>query len=371
MLAVVVLGCGLAGFVLVNQVGGVGGLLGRGSGLESVEEAYLRTYLNNNQLALQEPAGTGTLPVSFVVSSGSSADQIAAQLEQAQLLNNRELFLNYIRYYGLDAQLEAGEYVLSPQQTVPELAVALTNAVVQEETVRFIEGWRMEQMADHLLENPTAQISADEFLAIARRERPLSQIYDFLNSLPPDQPLEGFLFPDTYLVPPDADAAYLVDLMLNNFGNRVTPAMRQAYGTQGLSLPDAVTLASIVEREAVIPDERPVIAGVFYNRLALGMKLEADPTVQYPLGFQAELNGWWKRPLTVADLQNPSPYNTYVFEGLPPTPIANPSLSSLEAVAFPTDSEFIFFIADCQGTPGSHLFSINYEDHLAKFEACQ
>jgi UPF0755 protein len=110
---------------------------------------------------------------------------------------------------------------------------------------------------------------------------------------------------------------------------------------------------------------------VFYNRLAQGIMLQADPTVQYPLGYQADLGSWWKRPLSAADLENPSPYNTYIYEGLPPGPIANPSLSSLEGVAYPTASEYIFFIADCHGAPGSHLFSVAYEEHLAKFEACQ
>lgn len=373
LVAGVLFGCGLAAYVLLQQVGGLSTILGRSDNpaLEPIEEAYLRAYLNNNQLALSEPAGAGTLPVSFTISPGSSANQIATELEAVQLLNNRELFLNYIRYNGIDAQLEAGDYVLSPQMTVPELAWALTDAVAQEETVRFIEGWRIEEMADYLRENPTAQIDPEAFLALAQRQRSLPNSYDFLGSLPPTVPLEGYLFPDTYRLPLDADAAFLIDLMLTNFGTRVSPAMRQAFGANGLTLHEAVTLASIVEREAVIPAERPLIAGVFFNRLGADIKLEADPTVQYPLGYQPDLASWWKRPLTVADLENPSPYNTYVFPGLPPTPIANPGLSSLEAVAYPAQSDFIFFIADCDGAPGSHLFSVNYEEHLAKFEACQ
>jgi UPF0755 protein len=135
---------------------------------------------------------------------------------------------------------------------------------------------------------------------------------------------------------------------------------------------EAVTLAAIVEREAVVATERPIIAGVFYNRLAQGIKLEADPTVQYPLGYQPDSDSWWKSPLFLVDLEMDSPYNTYRYGGLPPGPIANPSLSSLEAVAFPAATEFIFFVADCEAAvPGSHAFSITYEEHLANVQRCR
>lgn len=376
LLAVILFGCGTAVFVLYSNWLG-GGLTqlpqSPNPDLNPVEAAFLQTYLNNNQAALAEPAGVGVLPVSFEIATGETADTIITNLQAAELLTNDELFLNYIRYYGLDSELEAGEFTLSPQLTIPELAQALTNAVAEEALVLFIEGWRVEEMADYLRRNPAANIDPDEFLQIAQRQtaHDLSP-YSFLSSLPLDSSLEGFLFPDTYRLPIDADAAYLVDLMLRNFGARVTPEMRQAYGGQGISLREAVTLASIVEREAVVAEERPLIAGVFYNRLALGMKLEADPTVQYPLGYQRDLDSWWKRPLFLTDLENPSPYNTYIYEGLPPGPIANPGLSSLEAVAYPKETEFIFFVADCQAAvTGSHNFSLTYEEHLAKVQACR
>ena len=152
----------------------------------------------------------------------------------------------------------------------------------------------------------------------------------------------------------------------------MSPAMRQAFGTQGLALREAVTLASIVEREAVVAAERPIIAGIFYNRLAQEMLLQADPTVQYPLGYQPETGSWWKSPLSLADLEMQSPYNTYVFTGLPPGPIANPGLASLEAVATPALVDYIFFVADCNAaTPGAHLFSVTYEEHVANVQKCQ
>lgn len=346
---------------------------GGGSHLDPVQRLYLQTYLASRAEQLEQPAGVGTTAVNFTVSPGQSADMIAANLVEAGLLQDAELFLNYLTYFGLDSQLEAGDFSLDPVLPIPELAVTLTDARAREITLRFIEGWRLEEMANYLQQTQPANIDANEFLMMAQRRLPFDVgRYDFLASLPPDTSLEGFLFPDTYLVPLEADAAYLLDLMLTNFGNQVTPEMRQAIGSQGLTLPEAVTLASIVQREAVLPQERPLIAGVFLNRLNQGIMLQADPTVQYVVGYQSETDSWWKTPLYVADLEMDSPYNTYVYEGLPPGPIANPGLASLQAVANPTVTAYIFFVADCQAAvPGTHLFSVTYEEHLAYVENCR
>ena len=376
LLLVILLGCGTAVFILYTQWVGTNAtsLVGDGNqALSPVERFYLQGYLARNVEGLQQPAGSAVGSVAFVIEQGETADTISNNLAQANLLNDSELFRSYIRYVGIDAELEAGEYTLTADLTIPELAEALTRSVIQETTITFIEGWRVEEMADLIAAQQPALIDANTFLSIVKRQAPydLSQ-YDFLASLPLDASLEGFMFPDTYRVPADADAAYLVDLMLRNFGNRVTPEMRQAYGVQGLSLRDAVTLASIIEREAVVATERPLMAGVFYNRLAQGMRLEADPTVQYPLGYQADTGTWWKSPLYLADLELNSPYNTYVSDGLPPGPIANPGLASLQAVAQPTPNEYIFFVVDCTSSvPGTHNFSVTYDEHLANVQKCR
>lgn len=372
LLLVVLTACVSAGLLFYFQWRG--GDLGVGNGRSlQPRDIYLQTYLATHADELEQPAGNGFTPAPFTIAPGESADAIAANLAAAGLLNDSELFLNYLRFNGLDAQLEAGEYIVDPQQTIPQMAATLTTAVVREETVRFVEGWRLEQMADYLTDNPTANIDASQFLAITQRQAAFDLTpYTFLAGLPPTTTLEGYLFPDTYRVPLDADAVYLVDLMLRTFERRVTPSMQQGFQAQGLTIHQAVTLAAIVEREAVVASERPIIAGVFYNRLAQGIKLEADPTVQYPLGYQPETDNWWKSPLWLDDLALDSPYNTYVYTGLPPGPIANPSLSSLEAVAFPTQTEFIFFVADCAAAvSGSHAFSVTYEEHLANVQRCR
>jgi UPF0755 protein len=341
--------------------------------LSVAERFYLQTYLAARNDALSAPIGGAQQNVAFAITAGERADQVAANLQAAGLLNDPALFLNYLRYYGLDARLEAGQFQLSGSLTTPELAATLINAVAQEVELRFLEGWRSEEMAAYLRATQPANIDGDAFLALVSRQAAFDlSAHTFLASLAPDVSLEGFLFPDTYRVPLDADAAYLLDLMLGTFGERVTPEMRQQFGVNGLSVRQAVTLASIVERETPLADERPLVAGVFYNRLARSMSLDADPTVQYAVGYVAERDSWWKSPLTLDDLQTDSPYNTYLYPGLPPGPIANPGLDALAAVAAPIQSEFIFFVADCSGqNPGAHLFSVTYEEHLAKVQACR
>ena len=150
--------------------------------------------------------------------------------------------------------------------------------------------------------------------------------------------------------------------MLEGFARRVDAETRQAFDQRGLSLLSAVTLASIVEREAALAEERPLIASVFLNRLAMGMKLQADPTVQHAMGLQPD-GSWWKSPLTATDLGTDSPYNTYVYAGLPPAPIANPGLASLRAVAFPAATPYYYFRTACDST-GAHLFAETFEEHL-------
>jgi UPF0755 protein len=130
-----------------------------------------------------------------------------------------------------------------------------------------------------------------------------------------------------------------------------------------LTFDEAVILASIVQREAVVEDEQPMIASVFLNRLSIGMKLETDPTVQYALGYQEDRGSWWKSPLGLDDLAFDNPYNTYLYQGLPPGPICNPGLPALRAVAFPAQSPYYFFRAKCDGS-GRHFFAVTFDEHL-------
>lgn len=351
--------------------------------LNPAERAYLRGYLTLHAADIEEPAGPNTGPVAFTVEPGESATAVAERLEEAGLITDATLFRYYLRYYDLDPYLEAGEFDLQPDMTIPQIAQTLSHAIADEIEIRITEGWRLEQTADYLAQNPEFGIDPDDFLALARRA-PLPaeggqasgtaelEAQEFLATLPPGATLEGYLFPDTYRLPADATAVDLVNTMLFNFGNRVTAEMQAAAAQQDLSLHGAITLASIVEREAQLPDERPVIASVFLNRLAQGMLLEADPTVQYALGYQQATGQWWKRPLLYTDLEIDSPYNTYRYPGLPPGPIASPGLASIQAVVSPAQTSYLFFVVDCTASvAGTHVFAETYEEHQANVARCQ
>jgi UPF0755 protein len=179
--------------------------------------------------------------------------------------------------------------------------------------------------------------------------------------------LEGYLFPDTYRLPKDASARDLIERMLSNFASKVTPEMRARAADQGRTLHEVVILASIVEREAVLADERSLISSVYLNRLAAGVKLDADPTVQYALGKSGD---WWPQITPDDYVSVDSPWNTYLYAGVPPSPIANPGLGAIEAVVTPEDTAFFFFMRDCDANDGSHLFATSPEQHLTNYAHC-
>lgn len=373
-LLVIVAACGLAALMLYSHwrnsmQGSVVQVEGGNPNLGVGERFYLESYLSAHATDLERPAGTTDQPVTFVVSAGESANQIAGNLTAAGLLEEGELFINYVRYYGLDATLTAGTVQVEPGLTIPELAALLSNPYQRIE-LSFLPGWRIEEMAAYLDATRPAQIDPQEFLAIAQRVQGFDLApYRFLVEHPAGASLEGFLHPGSYEIAVEATAADLIGMMLARFDERVTPSMRQAFGAEGLGLRDAVTLASIVERETPLDAEKPLIAGVFMNRLSLGMPLQADSTVQYALGYDPEHGGWWKSPLSASDLQVSSRFNTYQIDGLPPGPIANPGLVSLQAVAGPEESDFLFFVLDC-ATQNGHLFSVTYEEHVANVQRC-
>jgi UPF0755 protein len=335
------------------------------SSLNPVEAAVLSAYLASNQEALITPISLEEEEVIFEIVAGATGSDVADALVVAGLIADPALFRNYLHYYGLDRQLEAGTHRLSPTMTIPDIAVALTSADPPDITVRIPEGWRREQIADWIDMNPEIPFSGAEFLAMTGSGATFPDGLILAGDLPSGKTLEGFLFPDTYRLSLDASAQNLVDRMLETLDSQITSDMRTDASARGLSIYEVITLASIVEREAAVEEERPRIAGVYLNRLFGGMKLDADPTVQYAQGFHASSGEWWNRNLTQADYQDViSPYNTYLNEGLPPGPIANPSIASIRAVIYAEDIPYVFFRAACDGS-GLHNFAENYEQHLA------
>ncbi len=354
----------------------VGGISACSTGpVGSAEEMALETYIQIHADELAQPAGNDDTPVTFVIEPGETAVEVAQRLERAGLISDAELFRRYLQYEGLDAGLEAGTFTLRQTMTIPEIAQALQSGQRPERVVTVREGLRLEEVAAEVAAQ--TGIPEEEFRALVTtgwRETDLAS-YEFLASLPPTATLEGFLFPETYRLPEEATAYDVVARMLATFDERVTPEMRAAAADHGLSLYEMVTLASIVEREAVIPEERPIIASVYFNRLEAGWLLNADPTVQYGLGYDEETGQWWRKLYfdalgvnSLAEIDHP--YNTYRYPGLPPGPICSPGLASLEAVAYPADTNYFYFIANCHANDGSHLFAVTEEEHYANYASC-
>lgn len=310
----------------------------------------------------QMPADAVTVsqePVSVEVLQGESPSAIARKLESAGVIRSSEHFGVLAGLMGVEGNLRVGEYEMTRGMPTAVVIDRLReNLTVPQFVLTIPEGWRWEQVGEHLERRGIA--TAAEF-----REAVNATGYNapFLAQRPAGATLEGYLFPDTYYFTVDATARDIVARLLTTFSQRFPPELQAQAANQGLNLHQAVTLASIVEREAQVAAERPLIASVYLNRIKEGMLLQADPTTQYALAADpasVERYGWWKRDLTIDDLKIASPYNTYVSPGLPPAPIASPGLASLQAVAQPAQTDYLYFVAK---PDGSHAFARTLEEH--------
>lgn len=305
---------------------------------------------------LTRPRDANGAELSFTIQPGESVNSVAYNLEAMGFIRDAEAFRAYLIYSGLDTSIQAGEYKLSAAMSPIDIAHELQDATSEEVTFVVLPGWRMEEVAASLSTSGLSITPNDFFNAVNAPPRG----FDFLANA---NSAEGFLFPDTYIFPRQTTADELVGELVRHFALRLSRDMRLAFENHGLTVYQAVTVASIVEREAVRKEEAPLIASVFLNRWKAGMKLEADPTVQYAIGYNALQGTWWTNPLSAADLQFDSLFNTYIYGGLPPTPISNPSLDALSAVAYPAETPYYFFRAKCDGS-GYHNFAVTFEEHL-------
>ena len=322
--------------------------------IERVQYSAILLWYNGLLTQPLDPSGTEQ---TFTIEVGESVDSVANHLQSVGLIQDAESFRTYLVYSGLDTSIQAGEYQLSTAMSAMDIARELQDATPEQVTFVVLPGWRVEEIAGSL---PTSglQITYDEFMAAVKIP---PQEFDFLASA---SSVEGFLYPDSYIFSRSISSAEeMIYEMIRNFAAHLTRDLTNGFERQGLTVYQAVTLASMVEREAIQDDEQPLIASVYLNRLKIGMKLDADPTVQYAIGYNFLQQSWWTNPLTLIDLQVNSVYNTYIYEGLPPTPIANPSLGAMRAVAFPAETNYIFFRARCDGS-GFHEFSETFDEHL-------
>lgn len=333
---------------------------------EGVEDFLLSLYLQNRAADLTTAPSTDATPIAFTIDEGESAVTIAGRLGELGIITDPDLFRLFLRYNGLDASLEAGDFELRRNMSMVEVAETLQKARFEEVVITIPEGKRAEEVADLLTRENI--MDGTVFLAIVRQGDAVE--HNLLFDRPGGQSYEGYLFPDTYRLPAKASPEDLISRMLDNMAAKLPANAIDLASQRGLTFYEVLTVAAIVEREAVVAAERPLIASVYLNRLAQGMYLQADPTVQYAMGYQPATGQWWKTPVTLEEYSSiNSPYNTYLNPGLPPGPIASPGLDSIMAVLQPEETDFLFFVG-CGGD-GAHLFSVTFEEHERNVAACQ
>jgi UPF0755 protein len=304
------------------------------------------------------PVSDDRTQVPYTLEEGRSAGDIGKDLEKLGIIRSARQFELLASLMGVHRQLSAGDFLLAKNSSTLSILNRLTvHELVPVLKVTFPEGIRFEEMA--VLAEQAGFGPRDEFFAAVGRAKLPAGLAE---TLPEGANLQGYLFPDTYILPEGSTMDDLVALMIETLDQRFSPELRAA----ALDPHQALTLAAVVEREAVVSEERPRIAGVFYNRLAENDRLGADPTVQFAVALDqksVDEFGWWKRELTILDLENPSPYNTRLFPGLPPGPITNPGLASIEAVANPEETDYYYFVADAVKGDGSHAFAVTFAEH--------
>lgn len=330
-----------------------------GPSLPETQKLWFQLLLYTNKEKLITPLNPHAQAQSFLITPNEPTPLILARLAQEGLISDPQLLQALMQYLGYDTQIQTGEHVLSAGMSPYQIAKALidpANLLIQFE---LLAGWRTEEISTALVASGL-NFTAQEFLEAATQ--PLG-IYLPHRSSSSITGLEGFLMPASYRLLKNASPEDLLRLFTQNFDAQVSMKIDQQFQQQGLEFYEGIILASIVQRESVVEEEMPLIASVFLNRLRARMKLDSDATVQYALGFNAVQNTWWTNPLSTADFAIDSPYNTYLYPGLPPTPICNPSLSAILAVTNAPQSDYLYFRAACDGS-GRHIFAKTYPEHL-------
>jgi UPF0755 protein len=279
----------------------------------------------------------------FVIKKGEDLRTIIRNLHEQKLIRNRIVFFLIIKRLGIEKKIQAGDFRLSPSMDALTIAQTLTHGTL-DVWVTVIEGLRKEEIARILAKN--IDIPEIEFIKAAK---------------------EGYLFPDTYLFPKDADIETVIKIFYANFERKFTQDLvDKARQRLGLTKDEVVILASLVEREAKYDDDRKKVASILVKRLKNDWPLQVDATVQYALGYQPKEKTWWKKNLTAADLKIDSPYNTYKNLGLPPTPICNPGLLSIKAVVEADPNiEYWYYLSD---KTGKMHYAKTLEEHNRNIE---
>ena len=273
--------------------------------------------------------------VEVFVPKGSSPHKISKILKDSEVIYSQKIFLALVKIYGYSTKLQAGLYDFDTKDSLNTIIKKLKNGESKNIKITIPEGFNIKQTAKVLQENNIC--NEENFIKLAT-----------------DQNKEGYLFPNTYFLLPQMSEQEVIKIMNGEFNKFWTKEKEERLLQINKTKKDVIILASIVEKEAIADNERPIIAGIFLNRLAKGMKLESCSTVLYAMGIN-------KERLTFKDLKFDSPYNTYKYKGLPPGPICNPGAESIDAVLYPQQTDSLFFVSKGNGT---HYFSSTFEQHV-------
>ncbi|MFA5776822.1 MAG: endolytic transglycosylase MltG [Parcubacteria group bacterium] len=290
----------------------------------------------------------------FKIEKGEGNSAVSDKLKKEGLISSKIYFYYYSRTHELLSKILPGDYELNGKMTIPEIAATITREQNKFLKITFPEGWDSKKVAERL---SSKGFSGAEFLDIVKNPSyDLTSKYSFFSLLPRGISLEGYLFPDTYFFSQKLTSEDIVRKILSDFDNRFAPDLRDEIKKQGKSLEDIVTMASIIEREVKKEEDKKTVSGIFWNRIKNGQPLQSCATIAYILGEN-------KKQYSFEDTRINSPYNTYMNKGLPPGPINNPGLSSIEAAIYPKETGYNYFLSDPE--TGETVFSKTLEEHNA------
>lgn len=286
----------------------------------------------------------------FVIETGQSVGEIGKNLAQEGIIRSSLYFKLYVLKEKLEDKIQAGTYSIGQNLSIKKIVekIIAGEIIDQEIKITIIEGWTIEDMAEYLAKKKI--VDKDRFIELTKADRELK----IGNQKSEINFLEGYLFPDTYMIFANAAEEDIIAKMLNNFKKKLTKKMLADIRKQGRTLEEIIKMASLIEKEVQTKEDMKKVAGIFYNRLNSNIKLESDATLSYVLRDKVAAH-------TYDDLKLDSPYNSYMYRGLPPTPISNPGASAIEAAIYPAETDYYYFLS---GKNGKTYFSKTYEEHL-------
>lgn len=287
--------------------------------------------------------------VGFTVEKGETAKEISIKLKSQGLIRHSSVFRTYSLLRGLSKRLQAGQYELSFSTSLSYIAKKLSAGEVKKEKITIIEGWSLKDVAQYFQDNDIS--SQEEFLELAKKD--FSQGLSILSDKPKDLDLEGYLFPDTYEIIPRTGVENIIKKILNNLEQKLTPDLREEISQQKKSIFEIMTMASIIEKEVRVFEDKKLVSGIFWKRLEIGKQLQSCATINY-------ITGKNDAGALLEDLEIDSPYNTYKYYGLPLGPITNPGLDSILAAIYPQESDYLYYLS---ARDGKTIFSKTYKEH--------